>query len=64
MASTGLGFDLEFLTSRKDKVEEGEIPLLYPVGVEYSTPSATVSIKNMISFYHSLESGCIFKNLI
>jgi hypothetical protein len=29
-----------------DAMRRGEIPPLYPVDVEYSTPSATVSIKN------------------
>jgi hypothetical protein len=37
---------------------------LYPVDVEYSMSSATVYIKIMISFHHSLQSGCIFKDLI
>jgi hypothetical protein len=47
-----------------DAMRKGGIPPLYLVDVDYSTPSATVSIKIMISFHHSLESGCIFKNLI
>jgi hypothetical protein len=61
----GRGRELAGLRKRAGCYEEGEIPPLYPVDVEYSTPSATVSIKNYVfisSF--SNESGCILKNLI
>jgi hypothetical protein len=42
----GRGRELAGLRSWAGCYEEGEIPLLYLVDVEYLTPSATVSIKN------------------
>jgi hypothetical protein len=44
----GRGRELTRLRKLDRCYEEGEIPPLYPVDVEYSTLSATISIKNMI----------------